>query len=80
MKGITSIALMTAALLAGVNTARSRQEQDLMDDFLDKEFPVKRSKEHAPKNKYNLSPEEVEAMASMTPKEKKKFLKERNNG
>jgi hypothetical protein len=30
-----------------------------------------------PKNKYGLSEEEIEAMKSMTPKEKKKFLKGR---
>lgn len=80
MKGLAALTMMSAALMAGANTARSRHEQDLMDDFIDKEFPVRRFKERAPKNKYNLTPEEVEAMASLTPKEKKKFLKERNNG
>lgn len=31
----------------------------------------------APKNKYNLTDEELEQMERMTPKQKKKFLKER---
>jgi hypothetical protein len=33
------------------------------------------SKPKDPKNKYNLTPEEVILLESMTPKEKKKFLK-----
>lgn len=31
-----------------------------------------------PKNKYNLTAEEIEQMADMSPKEKKKFLKSRS--
>jgi len=34
-----------------------------------------RNKSTEPKNKYNLTDEEVEQLSTMTPKEKKKFLK-----
>ena len=33
-----------------------------------------------PKNKYDLSQHEIEMLASMTPKEKKVFLRARTNG
>lgn len=38
-------------------------------------MPIILKKEKALKNKYNLTPAELESMKSMTPKEKKQFLK-----
>lgn len=38
-------------------------------------IPFKKQSE--PKNKYNLTEAEIEALKSMSPKQKKKFLKER---
>ena len=63
--GINTVgALMATAAQAGPN-------------FVNLSTP---KKEVVPKNKYNLNPYEVTALSVMTPKEKKKFLKERNKG
>lgn len=61
--------LLTAALLV---TGRGTSA----DDF---ELFNNRPRLRERKNKYDLSPEEIEAMKTMTPKEKKKFLKVRND-
>ena len=63
---LKSMAVLTAALMAsGLGP---------VDDFL------KIKPEREPKNKYNLTPEQIEEMKSMTPKEKKRFLKGIGNG
>ncbi len=40
-------------------------------------FPLvdKRSKNNEPKNKFNLNDEQIEMLKTMSPKDKKKFLK-----
>jgi len=45
--------------------------------FSGQSFPLvdKRSKNNEPKNKYNLNGEQVELLKTMSPKDKKKFLR-----
>lgn len=45
--------------------------------FSGQSFPLvdKRSKSNEPKNKHNLSYEQIELLKTMSPKDKKKFLK-----
>lgn len=42
---------------------------------MDPMFPMPSYRVRGPKNKYNLTQEQKDVMASMTPKEKKQFLK-----
>jgi len=66
---MSKIALATALVALAANDMNGGRRE--FKDFL---YRPKRE----PKNKYNLTPEQLEKMADMTPKEKKAYLKTLN--